>query len=266
MAYQLGFIGAGNMAEAIVKAAIEQPVLSPGQIIAADPSAERRQLFDSLGIATTDDNARVIRESEQLVLAVKPQKMEKPAAQIGQEGDPQQIVISIMAGVRTAKLEAAIGDQRRIVRVMPNTPVMVGRGMAGVALSEHARAGDQQLTMRLFQAGGEAVLVDEPKLDAITAIAGSGPAYVFYLAEAMAQAAQQLGLGEDASRLVAQTMLGGAALLAQSDDDATTLKQKVMSPGGTTEAAINQLDQHGVRDAITKAIHAAEQRSRELGA
>jgi pyrroline-5-carboxylate reductase len=264
--YRLGFIGAGNMAEAIVKAAIEANVLAPEQIVAADPSEARREVFASLGIATADENTQVIAQSEQLVLAVKPQKMETPAAQIGQHGPADQIVISIMAGIGTDKLTQAIGADRRIVRVMPNTPVMVGCGMAGLALGRHAQPGDEALTRQLFEAGGEAVLVDEAKLDAITAISGSGPAYVFYLAEAMEQAAQSLGLGDEAKKLVAQTIRGGAALLAQSDDDATTLKEKVMSPGGTTEAAIHHLDDQQANQAIVQAIHAAEARSRELGA
>jgi pyrroline-5-carboxylate reductase len=143
---------------------------------------------------------------------------------------------------------------------------MVGYGMAGVALGANASQGDENLTMRLFQAGGQVVLVEESKLDAITAVAGSGPAYVFYLAEAMEQAARDLDLGEDAAKLVTQTVLGGAHLLAESDQSAATLRQKVMSPGGTTEAAIHTLDQQQVRQALVEAIKAAERRSRELGA
>jgi pyrroline-5-carboxylate reductase len=266
MAYTIGFLGAGNMAEAIVKAALNAGVLSADQIIVADPSADRRQLFEALGIATSDDNAEVIRQCEQLVMAVKPQKMEGPAAQIGEHGDAEQIVISIMGGVGTAKLENAIGAPRRIVRVMPNTPVMVGVGMAGVTLGQHAQKGDDALTMQMLQAGGKAVRLDENKLDAITAISGSGPAYVFYLAEAMEQAARDLGLGDQSPEVVSQMIRGAAALLAESDDDATTLKQKVMSPGGTTEAAIKTFDEHHVRDALIKGAYAAEARSKELGA
>jgi pyrroline-5-carboxylate reductase len=265
MAYRLGLIGAGNMAEAIVKAAIDQGVLRPDQMIAADPAEARRQVLAQLGVATVDHNAEVLQQSEQVMLAVKPQKLAEPAADIARHGSNDQVLISILAGVGTGKLEEAIGGSRRIVRVMPNTPVMVGYGMAGIALGAHAQAGDEALTVQLFSAGGETVQVAEEQLDAITAVAGSGPAYVFYLAEAMEQAAADLGLGEQGAKLVTQTLLGGAHLLAESDQSAATLRQKVMSPGGTTEAAIQTLEARQVREAFGAAIEAAEQRSRALG-
>jgi pyrroline-5-carboxylate reductase len=235
-------------------------------MLAADPSEARRQVFEQLGIATADSNAAVLSQCEQVMLAVKPQKLADPASEIATHGSGEQVVISILAGVGTAKLAQVIGQPRRIIRVMPNTPVMAGFGMAGIAMGEHAEPGDEQLTMQLFQAGGEAVLLEEAKLDAVTAVAGSGPAYVFYLAEAMHKAAAELGLGEEAAKLVTQTVLGGAHLLAESDQSAAELRQKVMSPGGTTEAAIHTLDQRQVRQAVVEAIRAAEQRSRELGA
>jgi len=265
MAYRLGFIGAGNMAEAIARAAIEKGVLRPEQMVAADPDEGRRGVFDALGVVTAAENKPVIQQSEQLMLAVKPQKMDAPAADIAAFGATDQILISIMAGIGTVKLAQAIGASRRIVRVMPNTPVMVGYGVAGIALGETAEPGDDELTVSLFSAGGKAVRLAETKLDAITAVCGSGPGYVFYLAEAMEDAARRLGLEEEAAELVAQTVLGGAHLLSESDESAATLRKKVMSPGGTTEAAIKHFEGEDVASSIVKAIQAAENRSRELG-
>lgn len=272
--HELGFIGSGNMAEAIVRSAIAAGILKPEQIIAADPSPERREVLASLGVTAVDANAEVVANARQVVLAVKPQAAAGPAAEVGANLRDHHVVISIMAGLSTARLAEMVragapagGEAKRLrlIRVMPNTPLMVGKGMAGVALGADAQPGDDELAMKLLAAGGEAVRVDEAALDAITAVSGSGPAYLFYLAEAMERAAGELGLGKHARLLVSQTLAGAAELLAQSDDDAATLRKKVASPGGTTEAALRTLDQHGVSDALVEAIHAAERRSRELG-
>ncbi len=262
MTFQLGFIGAGNMAEAIARAAIDKGVLAAKAMIASDPSADRRSLFESLGIATTTDNALVVSQSQQVMLAVKPQMF---ASVAGALRDFPGVIISIMAGIGTAKIESLLGCEARIVRVMPNTPLMAGLGMTGVALGPHARAGDERLTLQLFGAAGEAIVVPESAIDAITAVSGSGPAYVFYLAEAMQQAAADLGLDDHARLLVQQTILGAAVLLKQSPDTADVLRRKVTSPGGTTEAAITHMETHGVRQAIVAAIKAAQARSVELG-
>lgn len=268
--YELGFLGAGYMAEAIACAAIDQGVLQPGQMIAADPSESRRSVFAQLGVATGSDNGQGIRASRQILLAVKPQMMAAAAVDLAQHAVGEQVIVSIMAGVTTERLAAAITARGgpagpRVVRVMPNTPLQVGCGMAGVALGRHAVSGDEGLAMRLFGAAGKVVLVDETQLDALTAVSGSGPAYVFYLAEAMHRAAEELGLSEHADVLVRQTILGAAQLLSASDDTAAGLRRKVTSPGGTTEAAINHLDHQVVAEAIVDAVKAAAQRSAELG-
>jgi pyrroline-5-carboxylate reductase len=271
MKYGLGFLGAGNMAEAIATAAIRCKILRSDQMIASDPSDQRREVFARMGIPTVVENQQVIRESGQLLLAIKPQIMPQVAVELGRLMGSEQILVSIMAGVTTTKLAAAIkaGNatmEPRIVRVMPNTPLQVGLGMSGVALGEHARAGDDQLAMEVFGASGKAVRVDESALDAITAVSGSGPAYVFYLAEAMEKAASELGLGQHARLLVQQTILGAAQLMVASTDSPADLRRKVTSPGGTTEAAIRHMDAQRAADTIVEAIKAAERRSKELGA
>jgi len=266
MTYRLAFIGAGNMAEAIVRAALDRGVIGPGELIVADPSEERRALFAELGVAVTESNGDAIDQSEQVVLAVKPQTLPKVAAELGAHLTGRHVVISIMAGVRIAKLTEALGAHvTRLVRVMPNTPMMAGRGMSAIAAAPSARDGDDKLTMSLLSAGGEAVRVDESLMDAVTAVSGSGPAYVFYLAEAMQQAAEELGLGEQAPTLVSQTLLGAAHLLSQSEHDAAELRKRVTSPGGTTEAALKHMDAQHMSQTIVEAMKAAAKRSEELG-
>lgn len=270
MQYQLGILGAGNMAEAIVRAAIDKKILRPDQIIAADPSDQRRAVFAKLGVTTLADNQQVITGAGQILLAVKPQTTSQVAADIGKHLADSQIIVSIMAGVTTQKLGQAIAEQGRvsrprIIRVMPNTPLQIGLGMAGVALGPHAKPGDDDLTMKLFAAGGRVVRVAESDLDAVTAISGSGPAYVFYLAEAMIQAAGELGLAQHADVLVKQTILGAAQLMIDAADPPQQLRRRVTSPGGTTEAAINHLDANKTAQTLVDAIKAAAQRSQQLG-
>ncbi|MEM9296729.1 MAG: pyrroline-5-carboxylate reductase dimerization domain-containing protein [Planctomycetota bacterium] len=161
-------------------------------------------------------------------------------------------------------MQDLVGRPFRLVRVMPNTPVMAGQGMSAIALGPHAKPGDDDLALRLFQAGGKAIRVNEADLDAVTAVSGSGPAYAFYLAEAIEQAAAELGLPDHARLLASQTLLGAATLLAQSGEDPADLRQRVTSPGGTTAAAIQSLDDDNVKNLIAKAVRAACDRSIEL--
>ena len=263
--YDLGFIGAGNMAEAILRAAVTRGIVPAGRLIAADPSLDRLALLEPLGIAGTHDNGEVIAGADVVLLAVKPQALPALADTLQRLDTDNQIVLSIMAGVTSTRIEAVIGRPARIVRVMPNTPLMVGRGMSGVSLGPHARPGDEALAMRLFGACGEAVRLPESDLDAVTAVSGSGPAYLFYLAEAMQLAAERLGLSDHAHLLVRQTLLGSAELLHQSDETPAELRRKVTSPGGTTEAAIAHLDHRRVADSVVEALQAARNRSVELG-
>ncbi len=265
MSHVLGFLGAGNMAEAIVRAAIDKHVLPAGSIIAFDPAPARCDLFRGLGVSIASDNAQVIHASQQVLLAVKPQMFPQVAGELAAHLAPGHVVISIMAGLTTTKIASAMGKPVRIVRVMPNTPLLLGLGMSGVCLGKDAKPGDEALTLQLFGAAGKVVTVEEEHLDAITAVSGSGPAYVYYLAEAMERAASELGLGSQARALVAQTILGAAKMLADSPDSAAELRRKVTSPGGTTQAALEHMEKHQVAATITDALHAAHRRSVELG-
>jgi len=266
MTKRLGSLGGGNMAEAIVRSAISGGVLKPQDIIVSDADPQKAVIYEQMGVAFTTDNQQVLREASQIMLSVKPQIYPKLTDDLNAGLSADHILISIMAGLTTAKINAPLSSPARVVRVMPNTPVMVNLGMAGIAMGVDAQAGDDDLAYALFTSGGnQAVRVTEDKLDAITAVSGSGPAYVFYLAEAMQQAAKELGLGDATDLLVSQTILGAATLLSQSEDNATTLRQKVTSPGGTTQAAIESMEASGARDKIATGVIAACRRSIELG-
>ncbi len=268
--FALGFVGAGNMAEAIARGAIEKGVLEAKQMIASDPSTERQQLFAGLGITIAESNADVVSQSGQVMLAIKPQVLPDLAGALSEHGREDHVWISIMAGLGTKKLAEALTPQAsnlkpRVIRVMPNTPMMVGLGMAGLATGDDAQPGDEELALKLFGAAGEVVRVGEDLMDAVTAVSGSGPAYVYYLAEAMEQAASELGLGEQGRLLVSQTILGAARMLADSPDTAAELRRKVTSPGGTTAAALGHMDENNLVEVIADAVKKAEARGKELG-
>jgi pyrroline-5-carboxylate reductase len=265
MEFKLGFIGAGNMAEAIARAAIDHNIVAPDKIIASDPTEARRQHFESLGITVTQDNTQVITQAEQVVLAVKPQMFPNVIDDLAAHVRPDQILISIMAGIGSKKLSQMIGKPARIIRVMPNTPLLIGKGMSGIAVGQGAQPGDEALAMALFSAGGRALSIEEEQIDVITAVSGSGPAYVFYLAEAMQEAAAKLGMPEAADLLASQTLLGAATLLAQSEDSAAELRRKVTSPKGTTQAAIEHMEAEGIKQHLVDAMEKAWERSKELG-
>jgi pyrroline-5-carboxylate reductase len=271
MSYHLGIIGAGNMAEAIVCGVLRSNVLAGGQIIAADLSPSRRDLFSNeLGVTTVLTNAEVIqRKPRCLLLSVKPQQMAAVLGELGPELDPDTLVISIAAGISAAFIAGHLGKRAawRVIRTMPNTPMLVGQGMVGMARGANATADDVSLARELFQSAAQVVEVPETLIDAVTAVSGSGPAYVFYLVERMIEGGIALGLSpEDARQLAVQTVTGAAAMLASTSDSPAELRRKVTSPGGTTQAAITHLDAKGVGPAIVEAIQAAARRGKELGA
>ena len=265
--YELGVIGGGNMAEAIVTAAAKGGMLSAGQIVVGEPSVERRRvLAEKLGVACEEHNGSTA-SAPRVLLAVKPQVMSDVLRQIAGDVSADALVISIAAGVSCAKLDAGLGGQGRIVRVMPNTPMLVGAGMSAVCAGPRATEDDVDWVCKLLACGGEAVVVDESQMDAVTAVSGSGPAYFFYLVEAMVAAGVAEGLSEaDALALARQTCLGAGKLMADSGDAPAELRRRVTSPGGTTQRAIETMEAQNVQSAIVEAVRSAAARSRELGA
>lgn len=265
IAKKMGFIGAGNMAEAMVKGLLEKKVVEPSRLTLSDPSDERREHFRNQGLNTTTDNAALVREADIIVLAVKPQVMASVLEPLRRDFRAGQLVISIAAGIRTEKLDAWCGGIPSIVRVMPNTPALVGRGVS--ALCSGPRAGDEAMTLAasLFKAVGTTLMVDEAQMDAVTAISGSGPAYVFHWLEAMLAAARQQGFDEATARALVYGTLSGAAALAEgSTEGPDVLRQRVTSKGGTTEAALRVLQERDFAGIMAEAVEAAARRSREL--
>jgi pyrroline-5-carboxylate reductase len=263
---RVGFVGAGNMAEAIARGLLDRKLVGADRLIVSDPSADRRRYFaESLGIRATDDNAAVVSVSDVIILAVKPQVMGQATGPVAPAFRHDHLVISIAAGIRTEKLDAFCGGIPAVVRVMPNTPALVGRGVSALCAGPRAEAAHLDLAEKLFASVGTTLRVQENAMDAVTAISGSGPAYVFYWMEAMLKAAGELGFDAHAARqLVYETLSGAAALAVSSAESPEVLRARVTSKGGTTEAAIRSLDSDGVASALIKAVHAAANRSREL--
>lgn len=261
----LGFIGAGNMAEAILRGLINGKVLPPERIMIADPNAERIQLLQTLGVKPAATNEDLVRQSRILVLAVKPQVVAAVLKPISAVLRDDHLVISIAAGVATAAMDEYCAGKPALIRVMPNTPALVGRGVSALCAGPRATGDHLTIAERLFASVGKTVRVDESQMDAVTAISGSGPAYVFYWMEALLRAATGLGLSaETAKLLVYETLAGASELAAASIEPPEVLRARVTSKGGTTEAAIRTLEQRGVGEALEEAVKAAAARSREL--
>ena len=263
MKYKLAIIGGGNMGQAILRGAIKAEVVEAGQVLVVDTDKQRRSEIEVIGCVATEDATGSLN-ADQIMLAVKPQVFDAVASDIAPLTEPK-IVISIMAGLSSKVLRAGLGDNARIVRVMPNTPCSVGAGMSAIALGEGAEPGDEALAVSLFDALGKTTIVDESLMHAVTAISGSGPAYVFMLSEQMQNAAMDLGIDQTTAKLlVHQTIFGAGTMLCESDKDACDLRQAVTSPGGTTQAAIEIMMKRDLPMIINHAIHAAHQRGIEL--
>lgn len=263
------FIGAGNMGRAIAAGAARAGVVRADRLAGVDPSAPDGPPFGRM-MRTTDEAGDWLREHPEagLVLAVKPQMFPRVAEdwQRTLGADAGRLVVSIMAGTTAAAVGRATGEHSRVVRVMPNTPIGLGRGMSAVCAGPRASEHDLERVERLFGASGKAMRIEEGLMDAFTALAGSGPAYVFYLAEAMVEAAEQLGFDrERALTIVRQTVAGAGELLHNAPETPRALRSSVTSKGGTTAAATDVLDQSGVHDAVVRAVHAARHRGAELG-
>lgn len=269
MQIELGIIGAGNMAEAIARGVIGAKLFQPGQILAADVSPERRALFErELNIRTVEDNVDVSRQARVLLLSVKPQMMAAALTRLGEATDEQTLIISIAAGISSATIEKYLGAGKnwRVVRTMPNTPMLVGQGMVGISRGKNATVDDMATARRIFESAATVLEVREDQIDTVTAVSGSGPAYFFYLVEQMVKAGVELGLTAEQSHLLAtRTALGAAAMLTTSSDSPQELRRKVTSPGGTTHAAITRLENDKVGQSMIEAVKAAERRGRELG-
>lgn len=262
----LSFIGAGNMAEAMIRGLLRGNVFAAGDVVASGPRAERmRELAEAYGIRTTSDN-REAAAARIVVLSVKPQILSKVLDEIADAIDSEALVISIAAGVPVAAIQARLPGGTRVVRAMPNTPALVDAGATAIAGGEHARQSDLDDAKRIFDSIGITVVLDESLLDAVTGLSGSGPAYVFLILEALSDAGVKVGLSRRTAQLLAaQTVLGSAKLLLETNEHPGRLKDMVTSPGGTAITGLHTLEHGGVRTTLMNAVEAATRRSRELG-
>ncbi len=263
----IGFIGAGNMAEALIRGLVRGDHVAANRIRASAPRRERLdELAKAYGIEVTSDNREVARGAGIIVLSVKPQIMDKVLLEIGDQVKAGTLVISIAAGVDTEAIETAFTDGVRVVRAMPNTPALVGAGATAVSAGKHASQDDLATAKAIFDAVGITVVLDEVHLDAVTGLSGSGPAYIFLILEALADAGVKVGLSRrNAQKLAAQTVMGSAKMLLETDEHVGRLKDMVTSPGGTAIAGLHTLEEGGLRTTLINAVETATKRARELG-
>lgn len=261
----IAFIGGGNMATAIIGGLLRQG-RQPGSILVIDPVAEQRaRLTQTLGVQTAEGPSAALSQAGTVVWAVKPQQF-KDAAGTYAALTGQALHYSVMAGLRTDDMARLLGTPR-IVRAMPNTPALVGQGMTGLFARAEVSAAEREAIEAMVASTGQSLWVQqEADLDAVTALSGSGPAYVFYFVEAMMQAAQDMGLSAEQGRQLALATFGGATTLAaQSTDAPSVLRERVTSKGGTTYAALTSMEAAGVKAAFIAAMRAAQKRAGELG-
>ena len=263
----IGFIGAGRMAAALARGFVDSGLVAPENLIASDPVPAGRKAFgQAVGCETTDSNADVLAKAKVIFLAFKPHQLDEATETVRDQFDGSYLVISILAGVRLAKLDEACGGLARVVRVMPNTPALVGEGACGYALGQAAPSDDGELVNRLLCAVGVAYEVKESLIDAVTGLSGSGPAYGYTIIEALSDGGVAAGLSRDiATRLAAQTMLGAAKMVLETGKHPGELKDMVCSPGGTTIEGVHELEEGGVRNALINAVRSATERAVELG-
>ncbi len=263
----LGFIGAGNMAGALIKGLLHSGTVKPNHVVASDVSPERLAHLEKLhGIRTTTDNHELVRTCDVIVLAVKPQAIDKVLAQMAKDIEKRHLVVSVAAGVPVVAIEGKLPAGTRLVRSMPNTAAIVLAGATAIAAGTHASEKDLEIARHIFEAVGRVVTLDESLLDAVTGLSGSGPAYVMVMIEALADGGVKVGLHRDTALLLAaQTVFGSAKLLLETGEHPGRLKDQVTSPGGTAIAGLHTLEAGGLRRTLIDAVEAATKRAGELG-
>jgi pyrroline-5-carboxylate reductase len=266
-ALTLGFLGAGKMATALARGFIHAGLTTADSILASDPyEAARSAISKEAGIKTTAANLEVLKFASVIMLAVKPDQVSDVLSEARPVFTDNHLLISIAAGVTLARMEAALPAGARVIRVMPNTPALVGASASAFAAGKSTTTEDAQLAQKLFSSVGVALQVKESLLDAVTGLSGSGPAYAFLLVEALSDGGVAAGLPRDiATKLAAQTLLGSAKLVLETGQHPGTLKDMVTSPGGTTIEGLYELEKAGVRGALINAVRAATDKSKRLG-
>jgi len=262
------FVGSGNMGEALISGLVGSGTARPENIICTDIRKHKlERIADDYGVRTGTDNVAAVKESEIIIYSVKPQIMAAVLKETAPVLDISKLVISIAAGVPMAAIESSLGKELRLIRVMPNICAAVKESASAIAAGENAQQEDVDLAMAIFASVGKSVFIRENYLmDAVTGLSGSGPAYIFLLVDALADAGVKVGLSRSEALLLStQTVLGAAKLLLETQDHPSQLKDKVTSPGGTAIAGIHTLEMGGLRTTLINAVEAATERSQELG-
>jgi len=265
---RIGFLGAGSITECIVAGLLKKNLLTPEQILLTNRNNQERlaQLAETFGVKVTTDKREVGRTADILILAIKPKDAAEAIMELRGSLHPGQLVISVIAGVSTALIEEWLGISCPIIRTMPNTSAAVGLSATALACNRHVSEEQFRIASRLLEAIGKVYKVKEEELDIVTGLSGSGPAYIYYLVEAMIAAGTKGGLSPEVSRqLTLQTVLGAAHMLLDTNQDPALLRRQVTSPGGTTQAGVEVLESYQFKEAVISAILRATERSRELG-
>jgi pyrroline-5-carboxylate reductase len=264
---KISFIGGGKMGSALIKGILARNLIAPAKVTVADVvEAQLEELRKTYGVLATKDNKKAVKEADIIILAVKPQNMAEMLEGISGSIDKGKLVISIAAGITTGFIEEYLKKGARVMRVMPNTPALIGEGAAAITRGSFATDEDFAFTLHIFEAVGIAVAVKEELMDAVTGLSGSGPAYGFVIIDALADGGVNMGLSRDiALKLAAQTLLGAAKLCLKGDKHPAELRDMVTSPGGTTIAGLQAMEEGKLRATIMAAVEKATLRAKELG-
>ncbi len=264
---KIGFIGAGNMATAMVKGLTGSGLYTPDRLLASDSDESKvKTISESFGLKGGTNNRALVRDCAIIVLAVKPQVIRAVLEEIKEDIRGDHLVISIAAGIPLKMIHAIIGPSIPVIRVMPNTPALIQKGISALAPGETATREHVETTRVIFDAVGETVIVQEEMMDAVTALSGSGPGFLFKIMECFVEAGERLGFDQEiARRLVVQTFLGATHLAEESGKALSTLREMVTSPGGTTEAGLALFERKGIETIIREVVEAAHKKGVELG-
>lgn len=265
---RIGFIGAGNMATALIRGLMESGMYPSEGILVSDKEPWAvREVSTSFGVRACNSNKEVVCESQILVLCVKPQDIKGVLEEVKGNIRSEQVVISIAAGIPIGTIQEILGPKVPVIRVMPNTPALVGEGMSALAGGEAVASHHMEDAVKIFNAVGQTAVVEESMINSVTALSGSGPGYIFRIMECMMDAGTELGLDKDlVHRLVVQAFVGASALARSSEEPVSKLRERVTSPGGTTEAGLNVLNEAGLKEMVLRAVKAAYHRALDLGA
>ncbi len=263
----VGILGTGNMGEALIKGLLHGHVCRPEQILCSDTRPERlKAMRETYGVKGTSHNTDVVKQSEIILLAVKPQIMKTVIHEIAKSLDFSKLIISIAAGVPLNAIESCAKKDLKLIRVMPNICVSVREGVSAIAAGRHASKDDLMIAKTIFDSVGRSLFIEENLLDGVTGLSGSGPAYIFTIIDALADAGVKVGLSrDDALVLASQTVLGAARMLIETGEHPGRLKDLVTSPGGTAITGLHTLEQGGLRTTLINAVEVATQRARTLG-